>query len=325
MKNFDFQEGWQRFLHWPGWSALYHWKGWTAWLHWSGWKSLGHWKGWKSILFPHPLLVLLLTVLSAAGLGWIFFSGREQTLLAYPIYCLATYSLTTLVITIAKNAKLWTRKFHDSALSRNLLQDENRMFLLTLFREEIVNLLYGLFKLVSGVLLGSFWQLADGLYNLTQGLIQLLQLILHRKHLPMEQQWKSYRFCGWMILVMHLTMIGVMFQMIFRGEAEEYPGYMIFATAAFTFYKLISAIVDVAKDRKHSSPVDASVRMLELTQALFSIFSLQVALLHVFADTTINQAMMNSLTGCTVSLMVLGTGVYMIRRANRDMKGGQNG
>lgn len=321
MKGLDFREGWQRFLHWKGWTAWLHWKGWTAWLHWGIWKAIGQWRGWKPILFPHPWLVLLLSVLSAAGLGWVFCTGREQSLLAYPIYCLSAYGLTTLVLTIVKNARRWSQKLHSSSLSRNLLQDENRMFLLDLFREEIVNLLYGLFKVVSGFLLCSFWSLADGLYNLVQGLIQLLQLILHRKHLPIKQQWKSYRFCGWMILVVHLTMIGVMFQMIFRGEAEEYPGYMIFATAAFTFYKLITAIVDVARDRKHRSPVDASVRMLELTQGLFSIFSLQVALLHAFADSGINQALMNSLTACAVSLLVLFTGVYMIRRANRDMEG----
>lgn len=316
------KEAWQKFLHWKGWTAcangwrvFLHWKGWKQFVQWSGWKQFAHWKVWHL----HPVFLLVLTILSAAALLWIFTDGAEQSLLAYAVYCLAAYTLTVLCIGIPRIIRWVKTTVLTNKWIRPLVEDESKRFLLDLFREEIVNLCYGLFKFVSGLMLGAVFVWADGLYNLIQGVIQLFQLVRHRKHLPLKQQWKSYRFCGWLILFMHLTMIGVVFLMI-QGEAEEYPGYMIFATAAFAFYKLISSFIDVAKDRKHVSPVDSSVRLLDLTQALFSLFSLQVALLYAFNDGTMNAKLMNTLTGVAVCLLVMGTGVYMIRRANREIK-----
>lgn len=307
-------EIWQKFLHWKGWRACAG--GWKAFVRWKGWKQFAGWKLWH----PHPVLILLLSLLSGAAVIWTFAAGREQTLTAYLIFGIAAYAVTVLAVGIPGIIR-WVKNtvlYHP--LVRPLVESREKRFLLSLLRGEIINLGYGVFKTVSGFLLGTAWVWADGLYNLVQGVIQLGQITLHRKHLPAEKQWRSYRLCGWMILVLHLTMTGLVFMMIHRGRAEEYPGFMIFATAAFAFYKLISSFINVAKDRKHVSPVDSSVYLLDLTQALFSLFSLQVALLHAFDDGGVDAKLMNSLTGGAVCLLVMATGVYMIRRANRELK-----
>lgn len=298
------------------WQAFVHWKGWRKFAAWEGWKAFARWKLWH----PHPVLSLLLAVLSGGLVIWVFVSGRENSFLAYPIYCLAAYALTVLVIATPKMVKWINHTAHTNKLIRPLMEDKNKRFLLGLFWEQAVNFLYGGFKTVYGLLLGSWWTAADGLYNFVQGVIQLLQLAQHRKHLSVEKQWKRYRFSGYLILLVHLTMTGLVFMMIHQGQAEEYPGFLIFAIAAFAFYKLITSIVDVAKDRKHVSPVDSSVYLLDLAQALFSLFSLQVALIHAFDDGSLNVKLMNSLTGGAVCLLVLGMGIYMILRANRELK-----
>lgn len=280
------------------------------------WRKFLRWKLWHL----HPIPALLLAAVSGAGVIWIFVTHREESIAAYPIYTLAAYALTVLCIAIPKAVKGLRHFARTNPFVKPLVEDPNKRFLLGLFREQIVNFLYGGFKTVYGLVIGSWWTWADGLYNFVQGIIQLLQLTLHRKHLPVEGQWKSYRFCGYLILVMHLTMTGLVFMMIHQGQVEEYPGFMIFVIAAFTFYKLITAVIDVVKDRRHSSPVDASVYLLDLTQALFDIFSLQAAMLQIFGDGTIDVKLMNTLTGGAVCLLVLGTGVYMIRRANRELK-----
>lgn len=317
------KEIWQKFIHWQGWTAcadgwraFIHWRGWRAFLQWKGWKAFAKWKGWH----PHPLLILMLTIVGAGGVIWVFLAGMEQSLIAYPIYCLAAYALTVLVVGIPGIIRWVKENVLTNRFIKPLVEDEEKRFLLDLFREQVINFGYGIFKTISGLVMAIPWVWADGLYNLVQGIIQLAQITLHRKHLPLEKQWKSYRISGWMILLVHLTMTGLVFMMIHQGQAEEYPGYMIFATAAFAFYKLISAFIDVAKDRKHVSPVDSSVYLLDLTQALFSIFSLQVAMLHAFDEGTMNVKLMNSMTGGVVCLLVMGTGIYMIRRANRELK-----
>lgn len=317
------KEMWQKFLNWKGWwtcangwEGFLHWNGWSAFVHWQGWKAFARWKCWN----PHPVVTLLLCTISGIGLVWIFSGGRETRFYAYPIYCIAAYAVTVLCVGIPRIVRWIREAVLDHKLIRPLVEDESKRFMLDLFREQIINFGYGLFKTISGILLGVAWVWADGLYNLVQGIIQLAQITLHRKHLPVEKQWKSYRITGWMILLVHLTMTGLVFMMIHQGQAEEYPGYMIFATAAFAFYKLITAFIDVARDRKHASPVDSSVYLLDLTQALFSLFSLQVAMIHAFDDGTLNAMLMNSATGGAVCLLVMGTGVYMIRRAGRELK-----
>lgn len=313
--------GWTMWLKWEGWKKIARWKGWTAWLYWSGWKKIGAWRGWRVMLFPHPAIVAILIPLSAAGLIWIFLTGQENSAAAYPLYCIAFYALITLVGLVVKLVPKTKRFIHTNPVLEKIAGDEEAKFRLGLYFEQIINFAYGAFKIISGAITGSAWIGADGLYNLAQGIMQLYQILRRRKVTTLTEQWKSYRRCGWMMIGLHLTMTGLVFQMIHMGRHEEYPGYMIFATATFTFYKLVSAFIDVAKDRKNKHPVDSSVRLLDLSQALYNLFALQVALLWEFGggDFAYNK-LMNSLTGGAVCLMVVAMGIYMLRRSRREMR-----
>ena len=82
----------------------------------------------------------------------------------------------------------------------------------------------------------------------------------------------------------------------------------------------ISSFINLAKDRKHVHPVDSSVRMLELSQAIFAIFSLQAGLLHTFGTGEKWEHYLNLTMGCAVCLLTVSMGIYMIRRANRELK-----
>ena len=119
---------------------------------------------------------------------------------------------------------------------------------------------------------------------------------------------------------MHLTLVGIVFQMVNWNRVEESGEIMIIATAAFAFYKFISSFIDLAKDRKHTRPIDSSVRMLELSQAIFAIFSLQAGMLHTFGTGESWEHWLNLAVGCVVCLLTVAMGIYMIRRANREIK-----
>ena len=134
------------------------------------------------------------------------------------------------------------------------------------------------------------------------------------------EQWRSYRSCGFLILLMHLTLTGIVFQMVNWNRAEDAGEITIIATAAFAFYKFISSFIDLAKDRKHTRPVDSSVRMLALSQAIFAIFSLQAGLLHTFGTGERWEDFLNLAVGCLVCFLTVAMGFYMILRANREIK-----
>ena len=187
--------------------------------------------------------------------------------------------------------------------------------------KQCVNFCYGGFKILWGIGVGSAWIGADGIYNFFQGCIQLYQILRHKKVTDLRKRWKSYRISGWLIIVMHLTMTGMMFQMIRMGRHQSATEISIIATAAFTFYKLIGACVAVAKDRKHKDPVASSVIFQNFGQALYNLFVLQVGLLWVFGGEGYPyRELMNTLTGMAVCMLVLGMGIYMVRRANKNLK-----
>lgn len=284
------------------------------------WNRFLRWKGWKRI-FPFPAwAVFLLFAGCCSGLVWVFMKGWDLWWPSYLLYGLSAYTLTALCIKLpgaVRSLQNW-RKKHPTI--DNILKNEELHFKLGLYREQIINFGYGIWKIASGVTVGSAWIGCDGIYNLTQALIQLFQILRRRKPATIRQQWRSYRFCGVLILLMHLTLIGIVFQMVNWNRAQASGEIMIIATAAFAFYKFISSFIALAKDRRHTRPVDSSVRMLELSQAIFAIFSLQAGLLHTFGTGESWEHWLNLVMGCVVCLLTVAMGIYMIRRGNREIK-----
>ena len=284
---------------------------WNRFLHWSGWKEIFPFLVWADVL---------LFAAFGAGLVWVFMNGLELWWPSYILYGLSAYSLTALCIKLPGAIQMEKDWLKNHPKVEGLLKNKELHFKLELYFEQFVNFAYGIFKIISGVIVGSAWIGADGIYNFVQALIQLFQILRRKKPGTIRHQWKSYRFCGVLILLTHLTLIGIVFQMVNWNRVEESGEIMIIATAAFAFYKFISSFIDLAKDRKHTRPIDSSVRMLELSQAIFAIFSLQAGLLHTFGTGENWEHWLNLAVGCIVCLLTAAMGIYMIRRANRELK-----
>ena len=284
------------------------------------WNRFLHWRGWKKT-FPLPVWAASLLFLACgAGLIWVFVNGLELWWPAYMLYGLSAYSLTALCVKLPSAVRMEKTWLKNHPGVDGLLKNKELHFKLELYIEQFINFAYGIFKIISGVIVGSAWIGADGIYNFTQALIQLFQILRRKKPGTIDKQWKSYRFCGVLILLMHLTLIGIVFQMVNWNRVEESGEIMIIATAAFAFYKFISSFIELAKDRKHTHPIDSSVRMLELSQAIFAIFSLQAGLLRTFGTGESWEHWLNLAVGCVVCLLTVAMGFYMIHRANREIK-----
>ena len=295
-------------------------EGWNAFVRWRGWRAIAHWRGWKWI-FPMPLwLSVLAFAVSGAGLIWVFVRGMENTPAAYGLYGASAYSLCALCVRlpgVTGRSRSWLDGHPKTA---RLLLDRELKFRVGLYTEQMINFGYGIFKIAAGVIVGSAWIGSDGIYNMVQAVIQLFQILRRKNPGSRIDQWKSYRLCGWLMLLMHLTLTGIVFQMVNWGRVDHAGEIMIIATAAFAFYKLIRSFIKLAKDRRHDHPVDSSVRMMELSQAVFAMFSLQAGLLDTFGGGEGWEPLLNLATGSVVCMTVCATGIYMIRRANREIR-----
>ena len=279
------------------------------------------WKKLRNKVFPFPFWADVVSFLICAiALIWVFVKGLENWVPAYALYAVSAYTLTAVCLKLPAIIKKGNQWMQDHPTLAAAYKDKELRFKLELYVEQFLNFAYGLFKILSGVILGSAWIGCDGIYNMAQALIQLFQILRRKKPGTKIQQWKSYRLCGVLILLMHLTLIGIVFQMVNWNRVEESGEIMIIATATFAFYKFISSFIAIAKDRKHNYPIDSSVRMLELSQAIFAIFSLQAGMLHTFGAGERWEHLLNLAVGCVVCLMTAAMGIYMIGRGKREIK-----
>ena len=91
---------------------------------------------------------------------------------------------------------------------------------------------------------------------------------------------------------------------------KSYPGYAIYAVAAYTFYKIIMSTIQVLKVGKRKSPLLTITRRIGYIDACVSILTLQTAMFASFASGQEDfMLMMNAATGAVVCMMVLGLGI----------------
>lgn len=123
-----------------------------------------------------------------------------------------------------------------------------------------------------------------------------------------------------MLLLLTAPVCGMGVLMIQSGEAPHYPGHMIYAAGAYTFYNLAAAGANVVRYHKRTGAVHAATKMLSLSCALVSLFSLQSAMLATFGDDAVFQLRMNSITCALLFAALAGMAVYMIAKGNKQIR-----
>ncbi len=110
--------------------------------------------------------------------------------------------------------------------------------------------------------------------------------------------------------------------MVHQNRGFEYPGLLIYAMAAYSFYAVTVAIINIVKTRRHNSPVLSAAKAINLVAALVSILSLETAMLAQFGgdDDPMFRRAMTGATGGGVCTIVIGMAIYMIWRANKNLK-----
>mgnify|MGYP003314828756 CR=1 FL=1 len=110
----------------------------------------------------------------------------------------------------------------------------------------------------------------------------------------------------------------------FKFDLNNYETiiYLIFAFATYAFYSFIMAVVNVVRYRKLVNPIFSAAKMLSLASAMVSMLALQTAMLTEFSgiEQEIFARNMNFVTGSAVCLLIFGMAVWMIYRADREMK-----
>lgn len=186
-----------------------------------------------------------------------------------------------------------------------------------------VNLIYAVFQLVSAILYSSLWCGAIAVYYMVICLARFLLL----RHFRLSDEdprgeLKAFRFCGALLFTLNIGAVGIIVQIMLGRQGAQYPGHMIYGMAAYAFYRITVSIISVVQQRRLQSPALAASKALNFATALMAIFSLQTAMLAEFGESAFWESIMSVATGGAVCLIILCMAIFMIRWANRAMKGG---
>lgn len=278
-------------------------------------------KRWiKRICFLPPLPTVLLSLPAFGLVAYALVTG-EKGPVACISYALSAYALVISLTGSWRVAAALQRAVKAHPLGGRLVGDPGFRAEISLHQGFIVNLAYIGVKLVCGIWYRSPWFISLAVYYALLALMRLL-LLFRRKGLDYLGELRRYRLCGMVLLLMNLALAGIVDFMVHQNRGYEYPGTLIYAMAAYSFYAAILAVVNVVKFRKHGSPVFSAAKAINLAAAMVSILSLETAMLSRFGgeNTPLFRMRMTGATGAAVCVLVLGMAVYMIARSTRRIK-----
>lgn len=288
------------------------------------WKKIG-----KKLLFPPIWIMILLTVFSTAALIYVFVKGLQESWIAYVVYVLAFYTLSTvcvfLCMVLPGRYRLIKQRIHDTELGHRYLTDGVFRAHISLYSSFGVNLLYVGINVLSYVLYNSMWFVVLAVYY---GILAIMRFLLVRyvriQGIGENRQGelRSNIICSGILLSVNFVLSGAVLMILYQDKGFEYHGILIYVMAAYTFYITTMAIINLVKYRKYNSPVVTMTKVISLSAALVSMLSLETAMFSQFGQEMAPQyqQLMIMLTGAGVSIAVVTMSVYMMVKSIKEIR-----
>lgn len=288
------------------------------------WKKIG-----RKLLFPPIWLMVLLVILSAAALIFIFVKGLEQSIPAYIAYVVAFYTLSVVTVfcslVLPKQYATLKKKVYDHPLSNRYITDRVFRTHVSLAVSFAINMLYVALNVWSWHMVGSNWFLVLAVYYTIMAVLRFLlvrYVRIQKIGTNIWGEWKRSRLCACFLLLINLSLSGAVLMILYQSKGYDYPGILIYVMALFTFYSTTHAIVDIIKYRRLGSPVMSTAKIVSLSSALVSMLNLETAMFAQFGKNMSpeHQHIFIILTGAGVSLAVVTLSVLLIVKATKEIR-----
>ena len=298
-------------------------------------------KQFKEIIYKILFLPPLPTVIAAvAGYGLVIAVAAfhiDIPAVQYISYIASAYALTVTITAIPRLGAFFKKaknnikkhpaveKIRGTKLGGKILDDVRFRTELSLYRGLLINFLYIFIKLFSGIYYRSVWFVALAVYYILLAVMRFI--LLHKgknrkEKISAESEIKRYRMCGITLLIMNQALAGIVIFMVFQNKGFDYPGLLIYAMAAYSFYSVIISVINLVKFRKHGSPLLSAAKVINLVAAMVSVLSLETAMLAQFGgdDDPLFRKAMTGATGGAVCTIVIGIAVFMIWRSKKLLR-----
>ena len=181
----------------------------------------------------------------------------------------------------------------------------------------IGNFFFGLFELISGLYFKSWWFITLAIYYLILCLMRFSFL----KSINQDNKYKKLRATGLVLLFLNFVLIGMIILIIEQDRSFIYANYLIYVVALYDFYLIINSIIHVFKTKNNKNPLIIAHKFLNLTVAMISILSLEVAMIYQFGNNDSHfKLLMTSYTGFAIAIINTWMSIILIKKANCVLK-----
>lgn len=192
----------------------------------------------------------------------------------------------------------------------------------------LLNMLYAVGNGVYGFRNQSAWMGTMAIYYMFLSVMRFGVVWYSRKISKEAMKWNLklrermiYRNTGILLILITIVLNGMVILLLHNLGGKSYPGTLIFAVAAYTFYKIIISVVHLFKAKRMKSQLLVTIRNIGYADALVSVLFLQTAMFSSFGvNTGMNQQLMNVATGMAVCIIITFIGSYMIYSFGRQKK-----
>ncbi len=256
------------------------------------------------------------------------YEGSALEPLAYCSFALSAFGFAYVVLVIIFGVPILKKRLTHYLVSheftRKLIKDWGFRTILTSSVTFLITIVNSVFNAYLGISERSIWFGALAAYYIFLALMRSGLLIYHRGKRDFESESliraKKYTRCGILLLILNAALSSAIAQMIFDDRGFEYKDWLIYAFAAYAFYKIIAGVINAVKARHQADLTLQAIMEINMVDAAVSILALQTALLHTFGDGLTDISLFNTLTGSAVSLFSLTLSIAMIIRGSKIVK-----
>ena len=206
----------------------------------------------QKLLHPPGWVLIFVPLLSFAALAAVFIRQCPENILVYLIYSLSAYSLTIWPAALpgltkrAKSAMMGSklmRKAAASPIMGRYFKDLAFRGSISIYQGIAVDLFYVAFRIMAAIRYASVWFLSMAVYYLVLGGLRAYLIVCYRRRTP-ELERRCYHTTAWLLFLLNIPMGGMIVLMVRTDSGFSYPGYIIYLSALYTFYSIISPLCE---------------------------------------------------------------------------------
>jgi len=161
----------------------------------------------------------------------------------------------------------------------------------------------------------SFFMFANGLYSVGVGVGRYIAIRMHTHN--REDQMKSYRMVGVVILLSSVCYVLYSIRLFFGGKTVSYPMVIALVIALYTFIEFGINVREVIRLRKSRALEAKALRMLSFSSTLLCFVLTQTAIMSFAHEGDTN--FFNALSGVVFGGGAALIGLYMIITVKRQI------